>query len=130
MGGRRLKRPLEKPLFRKLVSSFWGYYFSDFYSNTEEQYFPLSGKMMKARGKGFYKTKDSHIITESINWIWFLRPAFNYITNLKIIKLKGPNKRLDKLEKAFKENYDVGLLPDSIAVLKEFNENNKLYAQW
>ena len=65
--------------------------------------------------------------TEAINWIWFLRPAINYVTNLKIHKLTGNSSRLDKLEKQYKEQFDVGLLPKVNTVLKELNTNNKLY---
>jgi hypothetical protein len=122
--------PLDKPLFKSLVVSYFGFYFKDFYSKAEELYFPLSGKLMKTKGKGFYKNKNSCINTESVNMTWFERPALNYVRNIKLIKLSGSTSRLKKIEKEYKEMYDVGLLPATNKTLQELSKNNKLHAQW
>jgi hypothetical protein len=121
---------LEKESYINIISTYLDVFFLDFYSHNNSQYFPLSGEIIKVKGKGFYKNKNNSIQTEAINWIWLLRPALNYVTNLKIIKLKGSNSRLNKLEKQYKELFDVGLLPDVNKALKELNTNNKLYVQW
>lgn len=128
MGGRTRKVLLEKKLFKKIILSYFDIYFKEFYSHTDEQYFFLSGKLTKARGKKVYKNPNGINQTESILWVWFLRPAYNYVSNLKIIKLKGTNRRVEKLEKQFKETFDVGLLPEINTLLKSLNNNHKLYA--
>lgn len=119
---------LRKPLFVSLISTYLDVYFRDFYSHNDVQYFPLSGKLMKVKGKGFYKNVNSSHTTDAINWIWFLRPALNYVTNLKIHKLTGSGSRLDRLEKEYKQYFDAGLLPNVNDALKDLNTNNKLYA--
>jgi hypothetical protein len=121
---------VEKSVFVNVISKYLDVFFEDFYSHNDDQYFPLSGKIMKVRGKGIYKNKDSYLETESITWIWFLRPALNYVTNLKIHKLTGSTSRLDKFEKKYKEIFDVAVLPSATKTLKELNTNNKLYVQW
>ena len=121
---------LTKPLFRTLVLSYLDVYFEDFYSHNDSQYFPLSGELIKGKGKGFYKNNKSNTVTDSIIWTWYLRPAINYVTNLKIIKLKGSSSRLGVLEEKYKRNFDAGLLPKAKEILKDLNSNDKLYVQW
>lgn len=130
IGGRTKKIELSKSLFKSLVSTYFNIYFTEFYTSHDDLYFPLSGSLKKTRGKGFYKNQNSAIKTESIIWLWYLRPAFNYVTNLKIIKLKGNTAQITKLENEYKEMNDVGLLPNVISELTTLNNKNKLYAQW
>lgn len=110
-----------------LVTSYFDTYFEDFYSHNDAQYFPLSGALTKGKGKGMYKNQKTLNITDAVIWTWYLRPAMNYVLNLKIIKLTGSTSRLNKLEKKYKENFDAGLLPKVTDLLKELNTNDKLY---
>ena len=114
-------------LFKKLILTYQNIYFDEFYTHNNIQYFPLSGKIMKVKGKGVYKNQNKITKSTPINWIWFSRPAFNYVTNLSIHKLAGGTSRIYKLETAYKENFDVGLLPNCKTVLRELNINNKLH---
>lgn len=117
----------EPIFFKKIIGTYFDIFFEDFYSHNDPQYFPLSGEIIKARGKGFYKNKTSYTKTESIIWIWFLRPAMNYVTNLKIHKLQGTTSPVYHLENKYKENYDIGLFPTVNSILKELNSTNKLH---
>lgn len=123
----RKKIEVPRLLFKSIVSGYFDAYFTDFYSHSNEQYFPLSGKMVKARGKNFFKNKNSSIVTECVTWTWFLRPAMNYFSNIRLNKLTGSTSRVAVLERSFKGNFDVALLTKATDILKEKNINNKLY---
>jgi len=125
----RKKIRISKTLYRRIIGSYFKNYFSDFYSHKKVQYFPLSGKLYKVKGNLFYSKGKERVISESINWIWFLRPAMNYMSNIKITKTKGSNSLLGKLERKFRENFDVQGLRVTRALLVQLINNDKLYKE-
>ena len=112
----------------RIVKTYLDIYFKDFYKSKEPFYFPLSGEIVKVKGANFLRKKSESVVTDVINWVWYLRPAFNYFSNIKIIKLRG-NSKITSLEKQYKEDNDVALLMDTSKFLEQLNLNNKLYIQ-
>ena len=123
---RRKRIAIDRKLFKNITRTYFNIYFTDFYNSSKSTYFPLSGELTKAKGKKFFKNKNHNIKTESINWIWTLRPALNYFTNIRILKMKGMSK-ITSLEEEFKLNNDVELLEDTLVLLKKLDSNHKLY---
>lgn len=125
---RKKKLPVSEKLWTGIISTYFDTYFDDFYKSDKPMYFPLSGKLKKVKGKGFYKqSMESLKVSESIIWLWYLRPAFNYVTNIKILKAAGSNGRVYKLDTAYKEDNDMSKMEDFKKSLKELNINQKLY---
>jgi hypothetical protein len=123
------KIKVEKVLYRKIIGSFFENYFRDFYSHRTVQYFPLSGKLYKVKSNKFYSKGQLKNITEAIDWIWFLRPAMNYASNIKIIKSKGSNSLVGKLENEFRDLFDVQSLRRIKPLTIQIINNDKLYKE-
>ena len=97
------KVPVDEKLHMRIVKTYLDIYFKDFYKSKEPFYFPLSGEIVKVKGANFLRKKSESVVTDVINWVWYLRPAFNYFSNIKIIKLRG-NSKITSLEKQYKED--------------------------
>lgn len=125
---RKKTLPVSEKLWKDVISTYFDTYFEDFYQKKEPMYFPLSGKLKKVKGKGFYKkTMEKLEVTESVIWVWYLRPALNYVTNIKLLKMNGTTSRVYKLDTEFKEVTDMDKMDNFKEVLKELNINEKLY---
>ena len=68
---RKRKLYVSKQLHQNIICNYLDVYFKDFHEDNRTMYFPLSGKLQKAKGKSFYKNKNNIVRTESIVWIWF-----------------------------------------------------------
>lgn len=121
--------PLPRLLFKKIISNYLDIYFNDFYFQNKPMYFMLSGDLIKVRGAEIAINKKKGIFSEmkSIGWTWFNRPSLPYISNIKLIKLKGSTSRVGKLEKKYHMNNDYGLLTPMGVVHKQLLTDNKLF---
>jgi len=124
---RKKNLPLDKKLFRKLIKTYLNIYFNEFYANDVPKYFPLSGELKKAKGFPINFKKSTFIETNSICWIWYLRPSLSFFSNVKLIKLKGSSSRVGKLDKEYQKNKDVSLLKTVSNELKELITNDKIF---
>jgi len=116
-------------LYRKIIGSYFENYFKDFYSHKAVQYFPLSGKIYKVKSNKFYSKGQKKSITEAINWVWFLRPAMNYASNIKLIKTKGSSSLIGRLENEFRSVFDVQSLRGTKPLMIQVINNDKLYKE-
>jgi hypothetical protein len=126
---RKKSIPVEWPLYKKVVSTYLDIYFNEFYYINRPKYFPLSGKLKMAKGKGFFRNNKTqlHHMSRSIVWIWYERPSFAYFANIRILKLKGSTSRVGKLDRNFKTDNDVELLQTHHKVLQELKYNDKFF---
>lgn len=126
---RKKKIPLDKLLHKKIIQTYLDIYFNDFYNKKSPIYFLLSGKLVKVKGSKFILNKKKGIFREakSIGWIWYLRPSLPYISNIRLIKLKGSTSRLNKLEKRYHVDNDVDLLKPYNKAYRDLLNSNKLF---
>lgn len=120
---------LDKLLFKKIIQTYLNIYFNEFYSEKKPKYFMLSGELKKVKGSRILISKKKGIFkeTKSIGWIWYLRPSLPYISNIRLIKLKGSTSRLNKIEKSYHIDNDVDLLKPYNKAYRELLETNKLF---
>lgn len=126
---KKQKLPLEKSLFKKIVSTYLDIYFNEFYFQKKPKYFILSGELDKALGarkiinakKGIFKELNS------VCWVWYLRPSIPFNSNIRLIKLKGSNSRVGKLDKQYCINNDIAILKPINKIMGEIIKNNKLF---
>jgi len=125
---RKKTLPVEWPLFKNIVSTYLDVYFNEFYFDDTPKYFILSGKLQKGRGARNVINSKRGIFKESnsIGWIWFLRPSISFMSNVRLIKLKGKTSRVNKLDKKYCENKDVNVLIPVRELMTKLIEQNKL----
>lgn len=126
---RKEKIPLTKVFYKKIIQTYLDIYFNEFYSENKPKYFMLSGELIKVRGNSIIGDRKNDTFKEikSIGWIWYFRPSLPYISNIKIIKLKGSTSRLNKIEKRYHLSNDIGTLRPCRKVYRELLETNKLF---
>lgn len=126
---RKKSLPLERPLFKKIISTYLDIYFNEFYYEDKTKYFMLSGQLEKAKGSPIIINSKKGIFNESnsIGWVWFLRPSIPFSSNLKLIKLKGSTSRVGKLEKKYCERNDFALLSPINKVMARIVKHKKLF---
>jgi hypothetical protein len=119
------KIELPKQMHKEIMNSFFDAYFEEFYYYDTPKYFPLSGRLIKGRGKPV--PRPDGIIGIGVNWTWYERPAIQYFANLMIFKLKGGGRKVGKLDKKYKLNNDIGVLELAKVQIRRLNELNKLF---
>ena len=126
---RKKKIPLEKTLYKKIINTYLDIYFNEFYFADVPKYFMLSGMLMKVKGSRFIinKKKGSLHQDRSIGWVWYLRPSLAYISNIRLIKLKGGTGKVNKLDATYKKNKDVEMLSSTNRFREQLMNDNKLY---
>lgn len=119
---------LHKTLFRKIISTYLNVYFNEFYYSNKPKYFMLSGVLDKVKGSSIIINSKKGIFKESnsIGWIWYLRPSVSFVSNVRLIKLKGSTSRLNKLEKKYILNNDIALLSPINKAIAKIIKQNKL----
>lgn len=126
---RKKKLPVSKKLFKSTIQTYLDIYFEDFYNRPEPIYFMLTGKLVKAHGESIDFKNGNFNKTQSIGWIWYLRPFLSYCSNIKLLKLKGSTSRVNKLDKKFQSEHDVFAMETVSQVTYRLTEQNKRFKQ-
>ena len=63
----------------------------------------------------------------SIIWLWYNRPGISYVSNINLKKQKGSTSSVGILDRNYKLNRDVNLLPNFKDQIKELKETNKMF---
>lgn len=110
---RKRSIPLPDGLWKKIIGKYLDIYFNEFYFEDRPKYFPLSGKLVKAKSSQYFvNTNRQRTSTgRAIGWVWFQRPNIAYWGNVLIKKLNGSTNRVFALDKRYKADRDVELLP-------------------
>jgi hypothetical protein len=126
---RKKQLPLEKKLFKKIISTYLDIYFNEFYFEEKPKYFMLSGELDKALGARTAINSKKGIFREinSIGWVWYLRPSIPFVSNIRLIKLKGSTSRVGKLEKKYCEKKDIAVLTPINIFMAKIIELKKLF---
>jgi len=126
---RNKKIPVDFQLFKRIIQKYFEIYFNELYFNDTPKYFPLSGKIKKAKGSNFFVNSKKKVrrLGRSLTWIWYDRPSISFCSNVKLIKLKGSTSRVGLLDKKYKEQKDIELLPSANSALMELVNNNKMF---
>jgi hypothetical protein len=132
--GRR-KTLVSLALYKKIIITYLGVYFKDFYSSPNNLlYFPLGGYLKKVTYANWtftmkrgYLEKQVHRSEKAIGLFWFLRPSNKMFHMVTLKKLTGFYSRLTKLERLFSENHDKNLLPIFTTEVKKGTKNKTLY---
>lgn len=122
-GSRKKMQTVSKKLFENIITTYLDVYFNEFYYHDKPKYFPLSGEIVKTAGRAIPENKFERCLT----WIWYLRPTETFFSNVRLGKLKGSYTKLDKLDRNYKIDHDIAVLPVYRTVLNDLRNNNKLY---
>ena len=115
-------------LHKKIVTTYLDIYFNELYHQNIPKYFPLSGKLQKAKGKAVYRQKNNVMrFGRGIIWLWYYRPSVAYISNIVLKKSNACKDKTYRLEQRFRIEHDVELLPHSVKLSKELLQTNKLF---
>jgi len=89
----------------------------------------LSGLLVKAQGRpNIGLTKYGTIKTgNGISWIWYNRPSQAFFSNVKLVKLKGSNSKLNKIDRNYKEEHDIKLLQGVKSTLENIRQQYKFF---
>jgi len=118
---RKKSIPLPDKLFKNIISTYLDIYFKEFYFHDTPKYFPLSGLIKKTKGKRFYANMNRGIVNRGrgITWLWYFRPSIAFFSNIRLLKMNGSTNRVLALDKKYKENKDVELLPNARSEMRE-----------
>ena len=116
-------RTLTRIEHRQIISKYMNVYFNEFYFQDKPKYFPLGGLLEKIQGK---KTIFKNRIVNPILLLWHNRPDILFFTNIKLAKQNGRTNRIYKLDKAYKENNDLDMLPGK-SYIDELVINNEMF---
>lgn len=126
---RKKSLPVPYKIYKHTIISYLDSYFEDLYNLKGDMYFPISGRIRLAKGSQFFvnSKRKTQYNSRSIVWVWFQRPALAYFSNIRLIKMKGRGSKVDKLDKDYKENKDVELLPLVNYLLNELVTTKQLF---
>jgi len=111
--------------YRLIVKTFMQVYFNELYfSGKKRMYFFLTGIIELAKSVPRIHKRKETIIKKpvSVAWIWYHRPTKHFSANVWILKMTGSTNIINKLDKKIKKLYDIGLLQDLQARVKELRE--------
>lgn len=127
----------EKPdlkLCKKITKEYFDIFFKDLYLEKRKSYFlfggtvgiyctPATVKKITKNGVTFYNKKDI-----SITIFWYGLPTRLFYKFFKMSKLTGSTNMLPVIEKLFRANFSLELLPKfDRSVVREKEEQNLLY---
>ena len=112
-------------MHNEIMLSFFSAYFEEFYYYGAPKYFPLSGTLVKGRGKP--AVHKSGTLGVGVNWIWYDRPSLQYFSNIKLMKRKGSGRKVEALDHKYKLNNDIDILERSTSILYRFKNLDKLF---
>lgn len=126
---RKKKLLVKWDLYKRTVETYLDIYFREFYYNDTPKYFPLSGKLVKAKGKKFTLNEKPNIHHDKrgIVWIWYNRPSLAYFSNIRLLKLKGSGRKISKLDENYRINNDVEVLESHHVTLRNMKHANILF---
>lgn len=125
----RAKINVSKQLYQKILQEYFDIYFKEIYFIDGPSYFLYTGILTKVKyrprviiNKGIKK-----IINSTIGFMWYQRPAELFFVCCKLLKQKGSTNRLPKIEKLYKNNFDINLIVNFEEAIEEQRINKNLY---
>lgn len=132
-GKRKVQLPL--PVYQNIISEYFDIYMKELYFMQEPKYFLFGGiaricrtvttmKRIKKDGKLVFNKKNTSIVI-----FWSSRPSKLFAACVKLVKLTGGGNRakMPKIEKLFRLNFDVELLPKFEVVIEQAIKNKNLF---
>lgn len=118
--------------YKSIIKKYFTIYFYEVYFLNFDIYFFLGGKITKTRcGNKIasQKTKDGKLITinPSVGLLWYNRPSSRWWFSLSIKKQAGSTNMLPLIEKEWKAENDVGMLPHYGKKIQEIRKENKIF---
>lgn len=131
MGEKKGLRPksISISLYKQILMEYLDIYFKEIYFLEGPSYFLYTGALQKVKyrpriiiNKGIKK-----LISSSIGFMWYQRPSELFFLCCKLEKLTGSTNKLPKIEKVFKNNFDVNLIVNFEEAIEEQRLNNNNY---
>jgi hypothetical protein len=130
LGEKKGTRPkkISLSLYKKIFMEYLDIYFKEIYFLNGSSYFLYTGALTKVKYspriitiKGIKK-----LVPASIGFMWYQRPCELFFLCCQLKKLTGLTNKLPKIEKIYKNNFDVNLIvnfEDAIEEQRKINNN-------
>jgi hypothetical protein len=130
MGEKRGVNPkrISISLYKQIFMEYLDIYFKEIYFLEGPSYFLYTGLLTKVKyqprviiNRGIKK-----LVPASIGFMWYQRPSELFFICCKLKKLTGSSNKLPKIEKIYKNNFDVNLIvnfEDAIEEQRIINNN-------
>lgn len=122
-------KKISRSLYQKILLEYLDIYFKEIYFIDGPSYFLYTGGFQKVKyrpriivNKGIKK-----MISSSIGFMWYQRPSELFFLCCMFKKLKGSTNRLPKIEKIYKNNFDINLIVNFEEAIEEQRINNNNY---
>lgn len=118
--------------YRSIIKNYFKIYFYEAYFLEFDLYFFFGGKFKKVScGSKFakQKTTDNKLIEipTAVGFFWYLRPCARFWFSFKVKKMIGSTNIIPQIEKEWKSENDVTLLPNYGKAIKQYRLEKKLF---
>ena len=113
-------------LYQKIFMEYLDIYFKEIYFLNGPSYFLYTGLLTKVkyRPRVIINRGIKKIISNSIGFMWYQRPSELFFLCTKLEKLTGSSNRIPKIEKIYKNNFDINLIVNFEEAIEEQRINN------
>lgn len=123
-----LKKKISKKLYKKILLEYLDIYFKEVYFKEDKVYFLYTGMFrLVLYSPRIIKRFVKRMVNPSIGFMWYQRPSHIFFRFVNLIRLTGSSNRIPKIEKTYKNNYDVNLIANFEDVLIEYKKTQNLY---
>jgi hypothetical protein len=123
------EKKVSESLYKQILVEYFDIYFKEIYFINRPSYFLYTGIMDKVlyRPRIIKKNQVNIIAQATIGFMWSMRPSNLFFYCVRFIKLTGKLNKIPKIEKLYKNNFDIHLIPNFEDAIKHCNENNLNY---
>jgi hypothetical protein len=115
-------------LYGKILKEYFDIYFKEIYFLDGPSYFLYTGSLTKVkyRPRVIMNKGVKKVVNASIGFMWYQRPSELFFLCCKLKKLTGSTNILPKIEKIYKNNFDVNLIVNFEDAIEEqrIHKNN------
>jgi len=113
-------------LYEKILKEYLDIYFKEIYFFNGPSYFLYTGFLTKVkyRPRVIINRGIKKVIGSTIGFMWYQRPSELFFLCCKLKKLTGSSNRLPKIEKIYKNNFDINLIVNFEDAIEEQRINN------